>query len=261
MQPSHQTIQILPEPQNFTYFCFRLSDMACPDCSRNFWAMFGVGRNLFSFSFFYTFTLLLTEPLQFCHRISFNFQPLRIEDSNTLPGFRNSPTVFWKIWNFIWVYHPSAIFFTRSAITVKISDPAFSKDFLVKTERDNKWLWNLIFRLQRNPRHPSSSLGYPSRIFIAVPFRSETIGRALKQTSYSACKCNFLYITLSYYLEREVLPHESLPNRISKMSLELAYHNTWINCDIPELNIKLHQLMQPNDRGKRRRNTASETLK
>ena len=34
MQPIHQPIQILPESQNFTYFCFRLSDMACPDCSR-----------------------------------------------------------------------------------------------------------------------------------------------------------------------------------------------------------------------------------
>ena len=242
MQPSHQTIQILPEPQNFTYFCFRLSDMACPDCSRNFWAIFCVGRNLLSFSFFYTFTLLLTEPLQFCHRISFNFQPLRIEDSNTLPGFRNSPTVFWEIWNFIWVYHPSAILFTRSAITVKISDPAFSKDFLVKTERDNKWLWNLIFRLQRNPRHPSSYFGYPSRIFIAVPFRSETIGRALKQTSYPACKCNFLYITLSYYLERTNLcPTEFQKCYWNWSIIILEYTVTYLNWIS-----KLHHLMQPN---------------
>ena len=60
---------------------------------------------------------------------------------------------------------------------------AFSKNVLAKAERDKTRLRNLTFRLQRKLHHPNSSLGYLSRILIAVAFKSETTGRALKQAS------------------------------------------------------------------------------
>ena len=76
--------------------------------------------------------------LQYRDVIYLNFQPLGNEDSNKLPGFRNSLTVLREIWNFAWEYHPSAIVFSRSAVIVKKTDFAFCNSFIAKVERDEK---------------------------------------------------------------------------------------------------------------------------
>lgn len=179
MQPSHQPIQILPEPQNFTYICFCLSDTACPDCSRQLLSNVWRWEKLIDFN---TFTLSM-EPLQYCDRIYFNFQPqgskivIHCLDSEIAPQyFERFETLFGN------TTHKQSFLLAQPS-SWKFTDSAFSKNFLVKAVRDKTLLWNRIFRLQRKPHHPSSLLGYPSRILIAVPFRSETIGRALKQTS------------------------------------------------------------------------------